>query len=323
MWIGASGTDRGPVILRIALQSLFSRQRRGYSPFLRAIVVVVVTIVLLAGAIMLFEDRFIYFPSKYPEGLWERPERHVREGEIFPLIEDVYLTASDGIRIHGWFCTPQQRLNGEDKPLTAEMTLLYFHGNAGNISYRYEFIRKLMTIPVSVFIIDYRGYGKSEGTPSEEGFYRDAQAAWDYLVNSRGLKASQIIIFGKSLGGAVGIDLATKIDPAGVIIQSSFTSIADMAKRVMPLVPGFLIRTKMNSVEKIRRVRTPKLFIHSPVDEVVPYELGRRLYDEAIEPKQFYEVADSSHNETDLTGGAAYMEALRRFINENSPAASQ
>lgn len=195
-------------------------------------------------------------------------------------------------------------------------TLLWFHGNAGNITHRFEMVRKLVQLPARVFIIDYRGYGRSEGSPSEQGLYLDARAAWDYLVNERGTSSASIVIFGDSLGGAVAIDLATTVSAAGLIVQSAFTSISDMAAEVMPFVPAFLVRTKMDSITKIPNVRSPKLFIHSPADEMVPYRLGRRLYDAAGDPKQFYEVAGASHNELDIVGGRAYFEAISRFVRE-------
>jgi fermentation-respiration switch protein FrsA (DUF1100 family) len=275
----------------------------------------------LAGYVMLFEDSFIYFPAKYPEGVWERDEpRLARDGEIVARVEDVQLTAADGVRLHGWFCTPQvgrPAVGGALEPVKTDRTLLFLHGNAGNISHRYDIIDGLVQLPVNVFIIDYRGYGKSEGRPSEQGLYADARAAWDYLTNARGIPATRIVIFGESLGGAVAIDLASKVQACGLIVQSSFTSIADMAAVVMPLAPRFMIRTKMDSLSKIAHVSCPKLFIHSEADDIIPYKLGRRLFDAAQAPKQFYDVKNAPHNLTFDIGGAAFHEALRDFINSS------
>ncbi|HLL73558.1 MAG TPA: alpha/beta hydrolase [Pyrinomonadaceae bacterium] len=277
----------------------------------------------LAGYLMLFEDSFIYFPSKYPEGIWQRGESRAREGEIVAGVEDVQLTASDGVRLHGWFCTPQVVRGGGAgaartlEPVKTRRTLLFLHGNAGNLSHRYDIIDELVKLPVNVFIIDYRGYGKSEGRPSEQGLYADARAAWDYLTTVRGIPPASIVLFGESLGGAVAIDLASKVQACGLIVQSSFTSIADMAAEVMPLAPRFLIRTKMDSLSKIAHVSCPKLFIHSEADDVIPYRLGRRLFDAAHAPKQFYEVKNAPHNLTFDIGGAAIYEALRSFINSS------
>ncbi|MFY9608160.1 MAG: alpha/beta hydrolase [Blastocatellia bacterium] len=276
--------------------------------------VIIIAVVVLVGLIMVFEESLIYFPSKYPDGYWEVDDIPAREGVVVPKVEDCNFETTDGVRLHGWYCTPHRRSKGGLVPVPAEMTLLWFHGNAGNISYRYEMIRALMQLPVRVFIIDYRGYGKSDGKPSEAGLYLDARAAWDYLLDERHEAPKRIIIFGKSLGGAPAVDLATQVDPAGLIVQSGFTSAGDMAAAVLPFLPRALLRTKMDSFNKIGQVHCPKLFIHSQADEVVPYELGRRLYEAAPEPKQFYEVEGSPHNSTYLVGGASYLDALRSFI---------
>jgi fermentation-respiration switch protein FrsA (DUF1100 family) len=280
---------------------------------LRIMALVAVGLLIL---IMVFEDRLIYFPARYPEGRWHLPDLPVTEGSTTAKVEDCYFTASDGIRLHGWFCTPQRKIAGSLVSLPAAPVILWFHGNAGNITTRYEMIRFLMEIPARVFIIDYRGYGKSEGWPSEKGLYLDAEAAWEYLTNDLGVGPENIVILGKSLGGAPAIDLATKVSPAGLIVQSSFTSAADMAAAVMPVFPRFMLRTKMDSINKIRNISCPKLFIHSPGDEVVPFELGRRLFDAAPEPKQFYTVEGAHHNDTYLVGGSKYLEALRSFVQE-------
>ena len=276
--------------------------------------VLLMTVVAVGGLIMVFEDSLIYFPTKYPDGYWEVDDIPTRDGDIVPKIEDCNFETSDGVKLHGWYCTPHRKSNGALVPVSAEMTLLWFHGNAGNISYRYEMIRALMRLPVRVFIIDYRGYGKSDGKPTEQGLYLDARAAWDYLVDERREAPERIIIFGKSLGGAPAVDLATQVEPAGLIVQSGFTSAGDMAAAVLPFLPRMLLRTKLDSLSKIAQVPCPKLFIHSQADEVVPYELGRRLYEAAPEPKQFYEVKGSPHNSTYQVGGAPYFDALRNFI---------
>jgi uncharacterized protein len=268
---------------------------------------------------MAFEDNFIYFPAKYPDGFWNVQEACARDGEVIPRIEDCRLLTADGVTLHAWYCTPHRCKSGAGQRVKAEMVLLWFHGNAGNLSHRYDMIREMMELPVDVLIVDYRGYGKSEGKPSEEGLYLDARAAWDYLVNERQVSADRIIILGKSLGGVPAIDLASKVEAAGLIVQSSFTSAADMAAILMPFLPRMLLRTKMESIKKIADVRCPKLFIHSSADEIVPYELGRRLYEAAPQPKQFYEVEGASHNSTYVVGGKAYFDLLRTFVQSCGP----
>lgn len=255
--------------------------------------------------IMFFESSFIYFPTRYPQGDWSVSDR----GASF-RIEDVYFKAADNVNLHGWYCAPQQI----DEPGAAETIILFLHGNAGNISHRRELIGGLINAHARVFIIDYRGYGRSEGLPSEQGLYADARGAWNYLTVERNIGANRIVIFGESLGGAVAIQLATEVQPAGLIVQSSFTSIGDMARRVMPFAPRFLLRTKMNSLERIGRVQCPKLFIHSRTDEIAPFEMGRRLFDAASEPKHFYIIERASHNETNIIGGAQYFDRINHFI---------
>ena len=280
----------------------------------RAIVGLLVLCLGIGVLPMLFEGRFIYFPEKYPGGIWEVQETKAGEGYTVPSIEDANLVSQDGVNLHGWYCTPGRGKDDTSSSHRPEMVLLFFHGNGGNITHRYDMIRWLMALPVNVFIIDYRGYGKSGGSPSEKGLYLDAQAAWDHLLSQRRIPAKRIILFGESLGGAVAIDLATRVKPTGLIVQSSFTSIPDMAKVIFPFLPRFLVRTKMNSIDKISKVDCPKLFIHSPPDEVVPYKFGRHLFEAATEPKQFYEIPGASHNDTYLVGGQAYLEVLGRFV---------
>ena len=268
----------------------------------------------------MLENRCIYYPVKFPEGEWDVSKPPAREGQIVPLVEDCYFKTADGVKLHGWFCTPNRKVGGGLTPVSAEMVLLWFHGNAGNVTDRYDMIRALMQVPVKIFIIDYRGYGKSEGSPSESGLYADAIAAWDYVSTERAVRPENVILFGKSLGGAPAIDLATKVQPAGLIVQSSFTSIPAMARTLIPLFPGVVLRTKMDSISRIGRISCPKLFIHSPADELVPFEMGRKLYETAIEPKRFYEVPGAPHNSTWMVGGETYLEEVRSFVQSCAPA---
>ncbi len=280
----------------------------------RVVLLVVISFVMCClSGVMLLESSFIYFPSKYPQGDWSVSDLAVSETQRIVRVEDVYLTGGDGTRLHGWYCTPSHMLsNTSDAP---EMAVLFLHGNGGNITHRYDLIEGLARAHTNVFIIDYRGYGRSEGVPSEQGLYKDARAAWNYLTAGRNINANRIVVFGESLGGAVAIQLASQVQPAGLIVQSSFTSIADMARKIIPFFPGFLLRTKMNSLVRIRNVQCPKLFIHSPDDEIVPFEMGRRLFDAAPEPKRFYEVEGATHNATYTVGGALYFEHLNGFIH--------
>jgi uncharacterized protein len=268
-------------------------------------------------AIVVFESRFIYFPSKYPEGDWRVREPRAVEGRAAARFEDVWLTARDGVRLHAWHAAPVAGRAGALEPVRTDRALLYLHGNAGNVSHRRAIVEDFASLPAQVLALDYRGYGRSEGAPSEEGLYRDARAAFEYLTRARGVPANRVVIYGESLGGAVAVDLASKVQPCALVVQSGFTSIADMAAEVMPFVPRFIIRTKMNSLEKIARVRAPVLVVHSPADEVVPYRLGRKLYEAAPEPKRFHEIRNAPHNLAFDVGGAAYLDALREFVDSS------
>jgi fermentation-respiration switch protein FrsA (DUF1100 family) len=196
--------------------------------------------------------------------------------------------------------------------------ILFFHGNAGNITDRYELISPLVEIPARVFIIDYRGYGKSEGWPSEQGIYRDAQTAWDFLTGEMGVPPSRIVIYGESLGGAAAINLvAANESPAGLIVQSSFTSMPDMVSHVAPVFPRFLLHTRMDSIGKIDKIACPKLFVHGTIDELVPLEMGKRLYSASADPKEFYEVKGAGHNDVFEAGGKDYRDKLQAFVNKS------
>jgi fermentation-respiration switch protein FrsA (DUF1100 family) len=224
--------------------------------------------------------------------------------------EDVRIATSDGERLHGWYIPAAE----------ARGVLLFFHGNAGNISHRLESIAIFNRLGLDVLIVDYRGYGQSTGKPSEQGTYRDAQAAWDYLVGERGTAPGRIAVFGRSLGGAVGAWLAaglpTDTAPAAVIIESSFTSGADMARRLYPIYPARLLtRLKYPVVDHVARLRSPVLVVHSRDDEIIPFAMGRALYDAAPAPKSFLALR-GDHNAGFWISRAAYEAELDRFLSE-------
>ena len=269
------------------------------------VVLALVCVTIVAGA-MLLERQMIYFPTRYPDGLWALEDVTRHSG---CTLEDCFFGTEDGFRLHAWWCRPAHA-----EGVTADMVLLWFHGNAGNLSHRADLMLRLAKSPAQVFIVDYRGYGRSEGRPSENGLYLDAEAAWRYLTNERKVAPGRIVLLGDSLGAAVAVDLATRVEAAGLIVQSGFTSVPDMAAAHFPFVPRALIRTKMDSLGKIQKVQGPKLFIHSPQDEVVPYELGRRLYEAAGEPKRFLDIPGASHNDMDVVGGHVYFDAFARFL---------
>ena len=264
--------------------------------FIAAVLIVFVVFILL---IRLFEDKFVYFPFKYPQGHWQP--------DSFGLqAEDCYFTSADGVRLHGWFFANEN----------ASATLIWCHGNAGNISDRLYDLTLLCKLPINVFIFDYRGYGRSEGSPDEPGVYLDAEAAYDYMISRNDVDKNKIIIFGRSLGGAVAVDLATKRSSVGLILEATFTSAKDMAKSSFGFLPvHYIMKTKLSSITKIRGIEIPVLVAHGTSDRTVPFKLGRQLFEAANEPKEFYEIQNADHNDTFVVGGKFYIEKLFEFID--------
>jgi len=221
--------------------------------------------------------------------------------------KDVSIRTSDGVPLHGWMIP----CDGSD------VTLLFFHGNAGNIGDRVENLRRLHEIGLQVFILDYRGYGLSEGSPSEQGLYEDAQAAYAHLLSRHDVDPEHIAIFGRSLGGAVAVDLASRVPCRRLILESTFTSSADMAAHILPILPlGRLVTERFDSASKIDKVRAPLLQFHGTQDEIVPYRLGQKLHVLAREPKEFVPIPGATHNDTYFVGGRAYFEKIRTFLSE-------
>jgi len=251
---------------------------------------------IFCAAVFLFQDGMIYQPFG--------------RLELYPSAagldyEDVNFSAPDGISLHGWFIPAGKTPSG---------VLLFFHGNAGNISHRLDSIRIFHDLGLDVFIFDYRGYGLSAGKPSEEGFYADGRAALGFLLE-KGYSPGEVILFGRSLGGAVAARIAGETTPAALIIESSFTSLAAIAARVAPLFPvGLLLRSGFHTEALLPAVRCPVLVIHSPDDEMIPFSHGKRLFEAASEPKAFLETS-GDHNSGFLLSGAVYTEGLASFIS--------
>jgi len=245
------------------------------------------------------EEKLIFFPV----AAIDRTPR-----DLGLAFEDVYFTTADGVRLNGWFVPHPQ----------ATTTLLWFHGNAGNISHRLENIRLLHDkVGINVFIFDYRGYGRSEGRVSEEGTYKDGEAALKFLRGKQGMDSGQIIFFGRSLGAAVAAELAGRADCLALILETPFASIPEMARVAFPWLPiGHLLRTRYDVIEKVKMVKAPVLVIHGDQDEVVPYEQGRQVFAAAPEPKEFYTIRGAHHNDTFIVGGDAYFAAIKNFIEK-------
>jgi fermentation-respiration switch protein FrsA (DUF1100 family) len=261
--------------------------------------------VALGAMLYLFQGSMVFLANLPGRALDAKPS------DIGLAYEDVQIDTADGERLHGWF-VPAAEVRG---------TLLFFHGNAGNISHRLESIMIFNRLGLDVLIVDYRGYGQSTGKPSEPGTYRDAEAAWDYLVRTRGVEPGRIVIFGRSLGGAVGAWLAAQLpddgQPAAVIIESSFTSGADMARRLYPVYPARLLtRLKYPVADYVRHIGCAVLVVHSRDDEIVPFAMGQALYEAAREPKAFIELR-GDHNAGFWISREEYAAGLAAFLREH------
>jgi len=254
--------------------------------------------------IHVFEGSFIYFPVQYPEGYWKWEKKA-------PIpITSVFLTTDDDIRIHGWLFEPEQ----------VTSTILFFHGNAGNLSHRAHWCYALSRLDTRVFIIDYRGYGKSEGHPDEDGLYSDARAAYSYLVDELQIAPSTIFLYGKSLGGAPAAELALTLPAAGLILQSTFSSMPDMARHLFPLAPvHWLTRTHFATKEKLPRISLPVCIIHSRNDELIPFEMAVTNHGAAREPKELHLFDGPDHNGLIPQQGEALSTIFETFIEKHLP----
>ncbi len=218
--------------------------------------------------------------------------------------EEVFFTAADGVRLHGWWV-----------PRPQAPVLVWFHGNAGNISHRLENIKLLHDlVGVQVFIFDYREYGKSQGKISREGTFKDAAAAYRYAAITRGVQTNDLVLFGRSLGSALATDLAVRLPCRALILESAFTNSSDMAKLFAPFMFDWRPSIPYDNLGKIDKLKVPVFIIHGSDDEIIPVEMGRRLYTAAMEPKELYIIPGAHHNDTYLVGGREYFDRLKTFI---------
>lgn len=253
-------------------------------------------LVLFGGWIYYQQPAMIFYPMA---DLYETPADWGRQ------YEEVNLRTTDELMIHGWYIPNPE----------TERVLLFFHGNAGNISHRGESIEIFHRLGFSILIIDYRGYGQSEGKPSEKGLYYDARAAWEYLTVTKGIKRENIVIFGRSLGGVIATELAAEVQPGYLFLESTFSSAKDMARRVFPVISRLVpLRFEFNTVEYIRQVKSPLLYAHSPDDEIIPYELGEKVFLSANEPKYLLKMV-GGHNDGFILSQPRYEQEIARFFS--------
>jgi fermentation-respiration switch protein FrsA (DUF1100 family) len=263
-------------------------------------------LLIIAGAALVFVFLIVYVYSKQGSMLYF-PAREIEATphDIGLDYQELTLQTKDGANISAWY-VPAEHARG---------FVLFCHGNAGNISHRLDSIGIFHRLGLGVLIFDYRGYGKSTGSPDEEGTYRDAEAAYEYLVAVLHVKPAKIILFGRSLGSAVAAELAIRKQAGVLIMESSFTSVPDMGKKFFPYLPVRLIsRFRYDSVNKVGMIKPPKLFIHSPEDEIVPYEQGVRLFERASGPKEFLKNT-GGHNDGFLLSGKSYVNGVSEFIS--------
>lgn len=260
-------------------------------------------ILVILGVLVLFtlylrwnEPRMLYFPTKTLE---------LSPADLGWKFEEVSLTTADGVRVHGWYFPSSES--------DATRTILFLHGNAGNISHRFEKFDILRKLDAHILAIDYRGYGKSEGTPNEAGTYADAKAAYDYLL-AKGISPRAIILYGESLGCAVAVELASKEVVGAMILESPFTSVAAIGQKMFPFIPvRLLVQNKYDTLSKIGQIKTPLLILHSPTDEIIPFAHARAVHDAANPPKKLVELK-GTHNEGFLTTGESYYAAMEDFL---------
>ena len=247
----------------------------------------------------MLDHQYIFFPEPWQDGNWQ---------EISGLpLEEVWFKTEDGVRLFGWYLQAQEAIG----------TLLWSHGNAGNIIHRLENLEFLYRHGFSVFIFDYRGYGKSEGVPTEAGFYQDVEAAWVYLTQERKLSAEQIVAYGRSLGAAVAGELAVKRPVAGLILECPFPSVEVVAKRLFMGLPAHrMVASRFDLAKRLKVVEVPVLVLHGDGDKVISFDLGEAVYRAAKEPKRFYRIVGADHNDTYQVGGEGYFETLTQFVRE-------
>jgi len=268
---------------------------------LKIIYVIIASYILVVAIVYFMQGRMLYLSNMPGRALTMTPI------DVGMDYQDVSIETADGVRLHGWF------IEGR-----SSRVLLFFHGNAGNISHRLESIRQFTNLGLSVLIIDYRGYGQSGGKTTEKGIYRDADAAWRYLTEDRGIAASDIVIFGRSLGASVASWLAAQHQPLALIVESSFTSVPDVAQEIYPWLPArWLSRFNHATRDYIRDVRCPVLVTHSRDDEIIPFHHGEAIFAAANEPRTFLKLR-GTHNDAFLNDEPTYMEGVGAFLTELS-----
>ena len=259
-------------------------------------IVAAYAVVLLA--LFVFQSRLVFFPNMPSRALGPGPD------SVGLAYEPVEIVTEDGIKLDAWY-VPAQEARG---------VVLFFHGNAGNMSHRLDSLQIFNALNLDTLIFDYRGYGHSEGKVSEQGTYRDGEAAWRYLTENRGIADAEIVLFGRSLGAAIAAHVASRHAPGALIVESGFVSVPDMAAALYPWLPARrLARIKYPAGEYLKTISCPVLIVHSRDDEIIPFGQGRKLFERAREPKHFLELR-GGHNDGFLVSGQRYLDGLDKFL---------
>ncbi|MCX5722785.1 MAG: alpha/beta hydrolase [Nitrospirae bacterium] len=246
----------------------------------------------------ILDQIFVFHPDPWKDRDWKALSG-------LPL-EEVWFTSGDGTKLFGWYV----------ENLATNGVILWCHGNAGNIINRLENLKLLSQLGLSVFLFDYRGYGRSQGKPSEEGLYQDALGAYDYLTRTRMIRPERLVLFGRSLGAAVAGELASQKPAAGLILESAFPSIEAVAKFHYGGLPVHrLLGADFSLIDRLPQLSLPKLIIHGDKDDIIPLELGRQIFEAAKPPKSFYLIEGADHNNTYQIGGAAYFQRWIEFVH--------
>jgi fermentation-respiration switch protein FrsA (DUF1100 family) len=271
-----------------------SPSRRRFAFWWRIVRIPLIAYVAVVVLLMLFENQMVYYPAPYPAGDWQPAGLN---------FEDARFTADDGTALHGWYI-----------PHTNPRAVaLFLHGNAGNIAGRAEFLRRVHDLRVSVLALDYRGYGRSEGSPSESGVIADARAARAWLAEKAGVPLGEIVLWGESLGCGVAVELAAADQPRAMILENAFTSLPDVAAHHYSWVPvRLLMRNRLQAIDKIGKFRGPLLQAHGDGDTIIPFELGQRLYEAANDPKEFITIPGGDHNDP---RSSRFWQAVDRFLD--------
>lgn len=247
----------------------------------------------------ILDQFFVYHPEPWDDRDWK--------GASGLPLEDVWFQSADGIKLFGWYVEARADAG----------VLLWCHGNAGSVVHRLDNLRELYRLGLSIFIFDYRGYGRSQGTPSEDGLYRDAVGAYDYLTRMRQIRSERMVVFGRSLGAAVATDLVSQKPAAGLILESPFPSIAAVAQHHYGGLPvHWLLRAEFKLIDRLPQLSLPTLVIHGDRDDIIPIKFGRQVFEAAKPPKWWYAIAGADHSSTYQVGGNAYFRRFAEFIRQ-------